>query len=235
MGTLVVVAHPDDEVLGFGGSGAKFADSGEVVQCCILSGDVSARSRRPETYQLTDDIRTAQEILGFSEPILGSFPNIAMNTVPHLELVRFIELAMSYAQANVLVTHHPNDLNDDHRQVARAVMAAARLRQRNSELKVPPLTALMHMEVLSSTEWQFAAAGPAFNPDTYVELGRQYLARKTRALQAYRDVMRPFPHPRSVEAIEAQAVLRGAESGLDLAESFATSFRVLSATTDVRN
>src|SRR5664279_975375 len=113
-------------------------------------------------------------------------------------------------------------------------MAAARLHQRSPGGGVPRLAALLHMEVLSSTDWQFAPAGRAFNPDTYVEIGRRYLDRKIQALSTYREVMRPYPHPRSIQAIEAQAVLRGAESGLDLAESFTTGYRLLLTAPKVR-
>lgn len=83
---LVVVAHPDDEILGFGATGASLVSSGETVQPVILCGNVDARGGRPESRQLLDDISRANESLGFNEPILGSFPNIRMNTVDHIEI-----------------------------------------------------------------------------------------------------------------------------------------------------
>lgn len=221
---LIVVAHPDDEVLGFGATGARLADAGASVRCCFLSGDVTARGQRPTDADLGRDTLSAQAILGFAEPIFGPFPNIKMNAVPHLDLVQFVEQAMQEHQADTLVTHHPHDINDDHRQVASAVMAAARLAQRRPGT-VPPLEQLLHMEILSSTEWQFASFNSPFNPDTYVEMGSEYLGRKIQALEAYRDVTRPYPHPRSRVVLEAQAVIRGAESGLDRAEAFVTGFR----------
>ena len=224
MRVLVVVAHPDDEVLGFGATGARLADNRFPVRCCFLSGQVDARGNRPADDDLRRDARAAQKILGFEEAIFGPFPNIKMNSVPHLELVQFIEQGMREHQADTLVTHHPHDINDDHRQVALAAMAAARLHQRQPEA-VPALTQLLHMEILSSTEWQFPSHNNPFNPDTYVEMGADLLERKIRALQAYEGVMRPYPHPRSREAIEAQATFRGAESGLFRAEAFVTGFR----------
>lgn len=224
---LVVAAHPDDEVLGFGATGARLADDGASVRCCFLSGDVTARGNRPTDANLAADTRRAQELLGFEEPMLGPFPNIRMNAVPHLDLVQFIEAAMVEQQCGVVVTHHPNDINDDHRQVATAAMAAARLAQRQPG-RLPALKQVLHMEILSSTDWQFASYQSPFNPDTYVEMGPDYLARKWQALSAYRGVTRPYPHPRSRESVEAQAVLRGSESGLDRAEAFVTGFRVWS-------
>lgn len=224
MNLLVVVAHPDDEVLGFGATGSLLTDGGHTVTACFLSGDVAARGARPEDDALRHDTLKAQKILGFQPPIFGAFPNIKMNSVPHLELVQFIEEAMVKCSADAIVTHHPHDINDDHRQVASAAMAAARLQQRNPSL-VPPLRKLLQMEILSSTEWQFASHAAPFNPDTYVEIGDEYLERKLAALRAYRGVMRDYPHPRSPEAIRAQATLRGTESGLNLAEAFATGYR----------
>lgn len=225
MSTLVVVAHPDDEVLGFGGAGSLLAKSGVEIRCCFLSGSVTARQRRPADQDLLRDTHEAQEILGFQPPILGDFPNIAMNSIPHIELVKFIEMAITKHRATTIITHHPGDINDDHRQVGLAALAAARLHQRGSESGVGPLDAVVHMEILSSTDWQFPTAGERFSPDTYFEIGEEGLRSKLSALAAYRDVMRPYPHPRSAEAVRALSVIRGAESGCNLAEAFQTAHR----------
>ena len=88
---LVVVAHPDDEILGFGAAGAKLVSQGEVVQAIILCGNVDARTHRPTNQELYDDMVNANKAVGFEVPELGQFPNIKMNTVPHLEVVQFIE------------------------------------------------------------------------------------------------------------------------------------------------
>ena len=224
MNTLVVVAHPDDEVLGFGATGSLLASAGNRVRACFLSGSVDARGGRPDDQQLRHDTEDAQEILGFGAPIFGPFPNIRMNTVPHLDLVQFIEDAMIQHSASELVTHHPQDINDDHRQVAAAAMAAARLHQRQPAL-VPALGTLLHVEIQSSTDWVFASDNARFNPDTYVGCGPGAIETKLKALAAYRGVMRPYPHPRSAEAIRALATVRGAESGLNLAEAFTTGYR----------
>lgn len=215
---LVVVAHPDDEVLGCGGTMSVLSAGGHPVTTCILAGDVDARDRRPDDDALREDTLTASAILGATPPILGSFPNIRMNSVPHLELVKFIENAIVETSANWLFTHHPHDLNDDHRQVSAAAQAAARLFQRGD--RVGPLRGLAFMEVASSTDWQFAGTTQAFEPNAFVPIGRQGLDRKLHALGAYRDVMRPFPHPRSPEVITGMATVHAARSGLGYAEAF---------------
>lgn len=221
-GALVVVAHPDDEVLGCGGTTARMTSSGGVSTACVLVGNADARSAKPATGQLTEHTIEAQTILNASNPIVGDFPNIKLNTVPHLDLVQFIEAAIVATSPQLIFTHHPADLNDDHRQTSAACQAAARLFQRDTE--VPALRGLYYMEVLSSTDWSFAHGSERFVPDTYVEIRDQGLSAKLQALAAYEGVMRPYPHPRSTESIRALAVHRGSQARMDLAEAFQTAF-----------
>ena len=219
---LVVVAHPDDEVLGFGATGAALAAAGVPVRACILSGAAEQRGMRPTDEELRADILTAQELLGFQKPIVGSFPNISFNTVSHIDLVQFIEAAIMETGADTLVTHHPADTNDDHTCTSRACQAAARLFQRRSN--IASLRSLRFMEVPSSTDWSFAASGSSFIPDTFVYAGLT-LEKKIAALRAYRGVMRDYPHPRSEAALRALAAVRGAQAGLDHAEAFQTALQ----------
>ena len=218
---LVVAAHPDDEILGFGATGAKLAARGETVQPVLLCGSVDVRSQRPSDQELAEDIAAANKTVGFAQPVLGPFPNIRLNTVAHIELVQFIEKQIVEFGPTRIFTHHMGDLNEDHRQVARACFAAARLFQRRAD--VAPLRSLHCMESPSSTDWGFPGDGPAFQPNEYVAIGA-FLDRKLEALNCYRKVMRPFPHPRSTEAIRGLAAVRGGECGLDYAEAFMTVF-----------
>lgn len=218
---LVVAAHPDDEVLGFGGTGAKFAARGEVVQPVVLCGQIDVRTQRPSDQELADDIASAMRAVGFAAPVLGDYPNIRLNTVPHVELVQFIERQIEEFAPDRIFTHHPGDLNDDHRQIAGACVAAARLFQRRTDLK--PIRSLHCMEIPSATDWGFPALGPAFEPNEYVGIDAT-LDAKLAALACYRNVMRPFPHPRSEEAVRGLAAVRGGECGLGYAEAFQTVF-----------
>lgn len=220
--TLLVVAHPDDEVLGFGATGANLVNAGESVQPVILCGDVEARAGRPNNRALHEDILSANKHLGFEEPVLGSMPNIRMNTIPHIELVKFIEDQIRRFSPKRIVTHHPSDVNDDHLHVARACTAAMRLFQRQPDNV--QLQSFSYMEVLSSTDWAMPGQSELFQPNTYVEI-KQTISRKLEALAMYRGVMRPYPHPRSEEAIRGLAAYRGGQSGLHLAEAFQTVFR----------
>lgn len=223
---LIVVAHPDDEVLGAGGMAAWCADHDIPVRASILSSGVAARQHRPEDSELTQDTQQASRILGMGQSILGSFPNIKMNTVAHLDLVQFVEGSILESGATHLVTHHPDDLNDDHSQVSRACQAAARLSQRRSD--VQPVRSLRLMEVPSSTDWSFAGVNAGFRPTDFLPLTSAQLTRKLTALAAYRDVMRPAPHPRSDDAIRALSTHRGAQAGVLAAEAFQSIYQDVS-------
>jgi LmbE family N-acetylglucosaminyl deacetylase len=221
---LSVTAHPDDEVLGFGATAAKSSDNGHKVVNCILSGKVEARRARPDLKDLYQDILGAQSILKCEKPILGDFPNIRFNTVPHHELVLFIENVIEEIQPDMIFTHFPYDLNNDHYQTSIACQAASRLFQRK---EIKPIQALYFMEIPSSTEWGFPVNSNTFAPDTFIEVGIEYIERKIEALNAYRGVMRNYPHPRSLEVLKGLAAYRGSQAGLKYAESFKTAMNIL--------
>ena len=221
--TLIVVAHPDDEVLGCGGLAAALASFGpHGARVHSLRGRPRPAAAGLEVEELHAHAREGLRTLGLPEPVFGSFPNIAFNTVPHLALVQFIEQVMQETGATHLYTHHPADLNDDHRHTSHACRAAGRLAQRNGS--VPPLERLADMEILSSTDWSFPAETRPFEPNAFFELGEELLALKLRALAAYEGVMRPFPHSRSDEIVRGLAAYRGGQAGCRYAEAFQLVF-----------
>lgn len=220
---LVVVAHPDDEVLGAGATIQKMVQSGYQVDVCIMSADANARAFRPEDTELKEDMNASLDILGVNKRYWGSFPNIKMNTVDHLSLVQFIEKAIMESNPDVIITHHAADTNNDHLHTSLACQAAARLFQRRPE--VTPLKELWFMEVLSSTDWVTNTAMNKIAPNTYIEVGKEGVEAKIKALATYRGVMRPYPHPRSEEVITGLAAMRGGESGCNYAEAFECVFR----------
>lgn len=223
MTVLVVVAHPDDEVLGAGGTLYTLAQQGHATWVCMLSGEVQARANRPDLSTLESDVSESLKTLGIQHVIKGSFPNIEFNTVPHLQLVQFIENVLLQSQADVIITHHPADTNNDHLHTSLACQAAIRLFQRKPEIKAPK--ELLFMEVPSATEWSVNRAMQAFQPNTFLEIGEAGVDQKLLALSQYRGVMRPYPHPRSPEAIRGLAALRGSQAGQAYAEAFECVFR----------
>lgn len=221
MNYLIVVAHPDDEVLGAGATINKLIKNGNKVAVAIMSGHAAARANISAT--LSEDEVKAMSILGVEKVYHADFPNIKMNTVPHLELVQYIEKCITEWQAEAIITHHPSDVNIDHQETSRAAIAACRLFQRIEG--VPALRLFAYMEVPSSTDWSLNAAENRFQPNLFIEVGKEGVEKKIEAIRAYSGVMRPYPHPRSVEALTGLAASRGAQAGCEYAEAFETVFR----------
>ena len=217
---LVVVAHPDDEVLGAGATIHKLIEQGNEVAVCTMANHAAARTNISDT--LADDQKKAMSILGVKTVYSADFPNIKMNTVPHLELVQFIEKCIEDFGAEAIITHHPSDTNIDHQETSKAAQAACRLFQRKPG--VPALKLFLYMEVLSSTEWSLDSSYNRFTSNYYVEIGLEGVKAKLKALKAYKGVMRQYPHPRSDEAIKGLAAYRGSQAGSNYAEAFECVF-----------
>ena len=218
---LIVVAHPDDEVLGAGATISKLIKDGHEVAVVTMANHAAARANISDT--LSVDQANAMKILGVNKMYTADFPNIKMNIVPHLELVQFIESCIEDYAAEAIITHHPSDTNIDHAMTSGAAQAAARLFQRKEG--VPALKEFWYMEVLSSTEWSLDSSANRFTPNCYVEVGAQGVELKIKALSSYKGVMRPYPHPRSKETIEGLAAYRGSQAGCMYAEAFECVFR----------
>ena len=217
---LIVVAHPDDEVLGAGATISKLVKNGDEVAVCIMANHAAARVNISDT--LEDDEKRALNILGVRKVYQADFPNIKMNTVPHLELVKFIESAIENFEAEAIITHHPTDTNNDHVMTSFAAQAASRLFQRKEG--IPILKLFLYMEVLSSTEWSLDSSSKRFIPNYFMCIEKKGVELKIKALEEYKGVMRTYPHPRSNEAIESLAAYRGAQAGCCYAEAFECVF-----------
>lgn len=220
MNYLVVVAHPDDEVLGAGATINKLIEEGNNVAVVTMANHASARVNISDTLAL--DQAEAMKILGVSKFYTADFPNIKMNTVPHLDLVQFIESCVEDFQAEAIITHHPSDTNIDHQMTSGAAQVASRLFHRKTGLM--PLKLFMYMEVPSSTEWSFDSSTNRFMPNYFIEIGKNGVKKKIDALKEYKGVMRDYPHPRSIEALEGLAAYRGVQAGCNYAEAFECVF-----------
>lgn len=220
---LLVVAHPDDEVLGAGASIYKWTREGHQVDVAIMCTEAKARAFRPEDKELDDDLNASADYLGINRKYEATFPNIKMNTVPHLKLVQFIESAIKESEPDIVITHHTSDTNNDHLQTSMACQEAVRLFQRNPKFK--PISEFWYMEVGSATDWGVNNAFNAFRADIFCETGEDGINAKIKALSMYRGVMRPYPHPRSEEAMRGMAAWHGSQAGLNYAEVFETALR----------
>ena len=222
---LLIVAHPDDEILGFGGTGAKLVNSGEIVQAVILSGKVEQRFLKPNDEELYANCLKANSHLGFQKPIFGEFPNLKMNNVDHIELVKFIESQILKFNPRRVFTHHPCDLNDDHKQISFACQAAARFFQRQKNDFESNFRELYLMEILSSTDWSFNTNNMSFRPNTFFDITNTIDA-KIDSLSKYVDVMRESPHPRSYKVIKSHSAFRGSQCKCEYAEAFELIFKL---------
>ena len=212
---LVVAAHPDDEVLGCGGTMARHADQGDRVHVIFVADGVSSRLIDPATEakirrSAADE---ALAVLGVVSVYYLDFPDNRLDSVPLLDVVKALESLISDISPEIIYTHHHGDLNVDHRKVHQSVMTACR------PLPGSGVKEIFTFEVPSSTEWACPDLTP-FLPQMRVDISGQ-LSRKLQALEAYSDEMRPTPHSRSLEHLRAMALHRGHEAGLAAAEAFA--------------
>jgi LmbE family N-acetylglucosaminyl deacetylase len=218
---LVVAAHPDDEALGCGGTIARHVAAGDRVEVIFFTDGVGSRQQAGQpANEVEEEIRNqaalgAAEILGIAPPTCFRFPDNRLDAIDLLDLAKAVESVGQRCRPSIVYTHWAGDLNVDHRLVYQAVMTAFR-----PTIDCPVLEIRL-FEVPSSTEWGDRAVTPAFRPSLYVGIDK-FLDTKHRALDAYDREMRPFPHPRSHQAIEALARWRGAESGMAAAEGFVT-------------
>jgi N-acetylglucosamine malate deacetylase 1 len=215
---LIVAAHPDDEILGCGGAMARHAAAGDTVHVVIVAEGATSRddvrdvaARAVDLADLKSCATAAAAELGAQPPILLGLPDNRLDSLPLIDVIKPIEEIGRRLRPHVVYTHCAEDLNVDHRIVHQAVLTAFRPQPGESVI------ALYAFEVPSSTEWRFAGGASAFTPQRFVAIDA---ARKRAALGHYPSEMRPWPHARSLEAVEALARWRGASVGLPAAEAF---------------
>ncbi len=217
MNILVVAAHPDDEVLGAGGTIAWHAGKGDRVTVAILGEGISSRfSSRGKVNRsfITDlkaDARRASRVMGCTGVKLFDFPDNRFDSMDLLKIVKRIEALTEEIQPEIVYTHHHGDLNIDHEITARAVMTAFR------PMPGFPVRRILAFEVPSATHWSFPEH--AFVPTVFVDISKT-LAMKLEALKCYRSEVRPYPHPRASESLEARAKVWGSTMGVGAAEAF---------------
>lgn len=208
---LVVAAHPDDEVLGCGGTIARHGASGDEVSVVFMADGVSSRNGADDEdiLERKKAMNAACSMLGIQNSYTFGFPDNRMDSVPFLDIVQKLECLLEEISPQVIYTHHSGDLNIDHRITHQAVLTACRPVPGQAVRKI------YSFEVLSSTEWALTA----FTPNVFVDI-TSYLQAKIEAIQCYELEMRPEPHARSVANVRRLAGLCGASVGLQAAERF---------------
>ncbi len=223
---LVIASHPDDEVLGCGGTIARLAADGSAVEILILGEGATSRCDQRsqadihEVERLELDSTRAAALLGARHVHHMRFPDNQLDQVPLLEIVKSIEGRVHEIRPQVVFTQHGGDLNIDHAITFRATLIATR------PLLGRGVHALLAYQVPSSTEWAFSKFSPPFHPNYFVDISST-LSLKIRALDEYRTEARSFPHPRSPEALHALATTWGSTVGLSAAEAFEQVWRIM--------
>lgn len=219
---LVVAAHPDDEVLGMGGTIARHVADGDTVHILFLGDGVTSRGEDDSaaSARRKEAARRASEILSARIVSFEDLPDNRFDNVPLLEIVQRVERVKHQVGPDLVYTHHGGDLNIDHRLTCQAVLTAFRPKpgERCSEI--------YSFEVRSATEWSAPSVAPPFLPDTYVNIS-SYVDKLVAACQCYADEFYEAPHTRSLEAIRTAAVNRGYEVGVEAAEVFMTLRRII--------
>lgn len=219
MNILIIAAHPDDEVLGCGGTMARFASEGANVFVLILASGLTSRLGF-DTVRDADSLKAHHEracragaLLGAKEVNVVGLPDQRLDTLPILEISQRIEAEISLVQPEIIFTHHGGDLNMDHVITFRATLTATR------PVAGSVVRSVYAYEIPSSTDWAFHKFAPRFNPTVFYNIA-DTLETKVKAMQIYESETREFPHPRSPEALTAIARRWGSVSGLWAAEAF---------------
>lgn len=223
MNVLVVAAHPDDELLGCGGTAARLAKEGNSVYMAILGeGITSRRAQRDDANteklnSLRECSQRVADLLGVKELSMHGLPDNRFDSLHLLDVIKLVEGLIERWRPAAVYTHHGGDLNVDHQVVNRAVLTAVR------PMEGRPVRELYLFEIPSSTEWAFQHLAPVFKPNVFVNI-EGTLPLKLQAMRQYESEVREFPHPRSPEALTAIAQRWGSVAGYKAAEAFDAVF-----------
>lgn len=219
---LVIVAHPDDEVLGLGATMNKLISNynckigvvilGEGITSRADSRDVEKWESELKTHR--ENVESAQTCIGYSFVNSHQLPDNRFDSVDLLEIIKIVEKEKNEFQPEVIFTHHGGDLNVDHRRTFEAVITATRPKQHEK------VKTIITFETLSSTEWQASTNPNQFIPNIFLKVNKNNLNSKIKAMECYKFERRKYPHPRSPEALEISAKRWGIVIGKKYAEAF---------------
>lgn len=210
---LVIAAHPDDEVLGAGGTIAKYTQKGEEVYLTIVTKAYAPEWSAEIIEEKRKETLKAAQILGIKDVSFLELPTVKLDTLPQKELIEHLARRIAEVRPNLLYLPHGGDVNPDHRLTFEAAMVAARPKPGF------PIKEVLCYETPSSTEWSAPFDAKAFLPNVFVDIS-ETLPLKLEALAVYRTELKEYPHPRSPEAVSALAKWRGATIGVKAAEAF---------------
>ena len=216
---LVVAAHPDDEILGCGGTLIKLKNRGYKIQCIFLAdGETSRSFKKKIIFTKEINLREKQAIkisrmLKFNYPKFFRFPDNKIDQIPLINLVKVIENEIKHFKPSIIFTNSSCDLNIDHSRTCKAVLTATRPFSKSFVKKI------YSFEIASNSEMYFKNNKKIFIPNLFSDIGKQ-IRKKIKLIKIYSKEIRKFPHPRSAEGVKVLARYRASQSGLKYAEAF---------------
>lgn len=219
---LVVVAHPDDEILGLGGTmNMLISEYKAKVKVVILGEGITSRSDirsnsfwEKELKEHKKNIADAQKKIGYHEVKCYDFPDNRFDTVPLLDIIKVIETEKESFNPDVIFTHHSSDLNIDHKITFQSAFTSVR------PMNTENVKLFITFETSSGTEWMPSSEPDIFKPNLFIALKKEHIDAKISAMECYEYEKRIWPHPRSPEALEVMSQYRGYCNGVDYAEAF---------------
>lgn len=223
----VIAAHPDDEVLGMGGTLARHRAMGDRVCILFLSDGVTGRDVVYDPVKRADEIAARRkaaeacaELIGVESVEFESYPNLRMDCESLLDVTQRIETRLEQWDAEIVYTHHSSDTNIDHRVTFDATLVACR------PIPGRSIRSIRCFELGSSTDYSVPSLGHPFEPNLFIDIS-DYLDIRRQMLEYYDFEMRAAPFPRSLEILDAHVTVRGSQVGLATAEAFMEIRRII--------
>lgn len=220
MKILVIAPHADDEILGVGGTIAKYIYEGHEVYVCVITTGHPSMFSQEVLCKLRSEVIEAHEFLEIKNTFFLDLPAVLLSEVPKHEINKKINDVIDDIQPDIVYIPHFGDMHLDHYIVSQASMIGVR------PIKEHKILEVYSYETLSETEWNIPHLTNAFIPNTFIDV-TNYIEKKTKAMECFTTQLNEFPHPRSLEAIESLAKLRGSTIGVRAAEAFCLVRRIV--------
>lgn len=220
MNVLVVAPHADDEILGVGGTIAKYIDEGHDVYVCIVTSGHPSMFHKEILEKLRREANDSHQYLGIKETFFLELPAVMLSEIPRHKINEKIYDVIEKVRPSIVFIPHFGDMHLDHYIVSQSTMVALRPIYEHKVIEV------YSYETLSETEWNIPHMNNIFIPNTYIDIS-DYLEKKIKAMNYYTTQIKEFPHPRSLETIESLAKHRGSTIGVKAAEAFCLIRRII--------